>query len=117
MKSKDGRFLKLTTRNRRLVCGSAPLVARIRRPSSEFFPVRQRRVRFDGDPLPAYRSHPSVDASKASTADEQRSLVAKTVLILNTLERWIGRGGVIALALVAVVGVIAFMRWRRAAES
>jgi len=51
LKSKDGRFLKLTTRNRRLVCGSAPLVARIRRPSSEFFPVRQRRVRFDGDDI------------------------------------------------------------------
>lgn len=35
----------------------------------------------------------------------------------DTLERWIGRSGVIALAVVAAVGLIAYVRWRRETES
>ena len=31
----------------------------------------------------------------------------------DTLERWIGRGGVIALVIVALVGAFMFIRWRR----
>ena len=31
----------------------------------------------------------------------------------DTLERWIGRSGVIALVIVALVGVFLFIRWRR----
>jgi membrane protein DedA with SNARE-associated domain len=35
----------------------------------------------------------------------------------DTLERWIGRSGLIALALVAAIGIIAFLRARRTHES
>jgi membrane protein DedA with SNARE-associated domain len=35
----------------------------------------------------------------------------------DTLERWIGRSGLIALALVAAIGLIAFLRARRTDES
>src|SRR5437879_4800669 len=35
----------------------------------------------------------------------------------DTLERWIGRTGLIALVLVGVVAVIAFVRWRRQSRS
>ncbi len=35
----------------------------------------------------------------------------------DTLERWIGRSGLIALALVAAIGLIAFLRTRRTDES
>lgn len=46
----------------------------------------------DGEPLPAYRRRPRVDPASASlSVDEARSLAAKTVLALHTLERWIGR--------------------------
>ena len=45
----------------------------------------------DGDPLPVYRAHPRVDPRTPSTPEEQRSLAAKTVLALNTLELWIGQ--------------------------
>jgi hypothetical protein len=46
----------------------------------------------DGEPLPAYRRHQTVDPSGHgwSTADA-RSLAAKTVFALATLERWLGR--------------------------
>ena len=47
----------------------------------------------DGDPLPFYRRQPNVDPTRAGSRDEQRSLTAKTVLMLGTLERWIGRPG------------------------
>jgi hypothetical protein len=45
----------------------------------------------DGDPLPAYRAQPRVDVAAPATAGEERSLTAKTVLILATLERWLSR--------------------------
>jgi hypothetical protein len=44
----------------------------------------------DGDPLPAYRANPSADTAAASPENE-RSLTAKTVLTLNTLERWVSQ--------------------------
>jgi hypothetical protein len=45
----------------------------------------------DGDPIPVYRAHPRVDPGAPATPEERRSLVAKTVLTLNTLELWIGQ--------------------------
>ena len=43
----------------------------------------------DGQPLIEYRSRPRVDVTSASSAADRRSLTAKTVLTLNTLERWL----------------------------
>jgi hypothetical protein len=49
------------------------------------------RADADGEPLPAYRVHPRADpAAPAATALDRRSLEAKTVLTLTTLERWVG---------------------------
>jgi hypothetical protein len=50
------------------------------------------RAETDGDPVPGYRADPAVniDAAPDSSSDE-RSLTAKTVLALGTLERWLGR--------------------------
>jgi hypothetical protein len=45
----------------------------------------------DGDPLPAYRASPRVSPASPSSAADERSLAGKTVLTLNTLERWVGR--------------------------
>lgn len=45
----------------------------------------------DGDPLSAYRAKPDVNPAAPSSPEEARSLAAKTVLTLNTLERWVGR--------------------------
>jgi hypothetical protein len=45
----------------------------------------------DGDPLPAYRASPRVGPASPSSAAEERSLAGKTILTLNTLERWVGR--------------------------
>jgi hypothetical protein len=45
----------------------------------------------DGDPLPAYRAHSRVDIDAPASVSDERSLVAKTVLTLATLERWISR--------------------------
>ena len=45
----------------------------------------------DGDPLPAYRARPGVNVAAPSSSEDERSLAAKTVLTLNTLERWVGR--------------------------
>ena len=45
----------------------------------------------DGDPLPAYRAHPRVEVAALASVGDERSLVAKTVLILATLERWLSR--------------------------
>ncbi len=44
----------------------------------------------DGDPLAAYRAKPTASIS-ASSADGVRSLAAKTVLAIATLERWLGQ--------------------------
>ena len=45
-----------------------------------------------GEPLPAYRTRPRVDPVAVPEAVEDvRSLTAKTVLTLFTLERWVGR--------------------------
>lgn len=43
----------------------------------------------DGDPLPAYRARPRVDVTAPDSSEEERSLAAKTVLTLHTLERWV----------------------------
>ncbi|MEP7309744.1 MAG: hypothetical protein ABJA98_29905 [Acidobacteriota bacterium] len=50
------------------------------------------RPEADGDPIPAYRAHPAapMTATPLSSRDA-RSLTAKTVLALGTLERWVGR--------------------------
>jgi hypothetical protein len=45
----------------------------------------------DGDPLPAYRAMPRVNVAAPSSRDEERSLAGKTVLTLNTFERWVGQ--------------------------
>lgn len=46
----------------------------------------------DGDPMPAYRAHPDAGiAAVPETVAQARSLEAKTILILGTLERWVGR--------------------------
>jgi hypothetical protein len=45
----------------------------------------------DGDPVRAYRATPTARPTGPASADEARSLLAKTVLTLNTLERWVGR--------------------------
>jgi hypothetical protein len=45
----------------------------------------------DGDPLPAYRASPRVDVSAPGSSEDEASLAGKTVLTLNTLERWLGR--------------------------
>jgi hypothetical protein len=46
----------------------------------------------DGDPLPAYRATPGARPAVSNpSAEEARSLEAKTVLSLETLERWVGR--------------------------
>ena len=45
----------------------------------------------DGDPVPAYRRNPRVNPAAPASADEERSLEGRTVLTLNTLERWMGR--------------------------
>ena len=45
----------------------------------------------DGSPLEAYRANPRVRPKSRASADETRALSAKTVLTLNTLERWVGR--------------------------
>ena len=42
----------------------------------------------DGEPIDAYRASPRVDVTSAAAVDRP-SLVAKTVLALNTLERWL----------------------------
>ncbi len=55
--------------------------------------VRLRlRAEADGDPVSAYRAHPPADPSATpGTNADTRSLIAKTVLSLGTLERWLGR--------------------------
>lgn len=60
------------------------------------FVPRALRIRLlpesDGDPLPAYRSSPTATAVPAPrSAADMRSLEAKTILTLGTLERWVGR--------------------------
>jgi hypothetical protein len=45
----------------------------------------------DGDPLPAYRANPRANVASPSGEAELASLTAKTVLTLNTLERWVSR--------------------------
>jgi hypothetical protein len=46
----------------------------------------------DGDPLPAFRANPTVSVQlDPRSAADARSLAAKTVLTLGTLERWLGR--------------------------
>ena len=45
----------------------------------------------DGDPLPAYRASPRVDVSAPGSPEDTVSLAGKTVLTLDTLERWVGR--------------------------
>ena len=46
----------------------------------------------DGEPLPAYRASPTADPMlPPRSAADARSLEAKTVLALQTLERWVGR--------------------------
>jgi hypothetical protein len=45
----------------------------------------------DGDPMPAYRANPRADAAAPPTLESERSLTAKTVLTLNTLERWVSQ--------------------------
>jgi hypothetical protein len=46
----------------------------------------------DGDPLPAYRARQTANPTRPSPSPEDaRSLEAKTVLALETLERWVGR--------------------------
>jgi hypothetical protein len=45
----------------------------------------------DGDPIPAYRASPRADVSAPDSPEEEHSLAAKTVLTLNTLERWVSR--------------------------
>jgi hypothetical protein len=45
----------------------------------------------DGDPLPAYRASPRADVSAPESREEERSLAAKTVLTLYTIERWVSR--------------------------
>lgn len=45
----------------------------------------------DGDPLSAYRKRPNVDGSHTLTDPADiRSMTAKTVLVLGTLQRWLG---------------------------
>ena len=55
--------------------------------------VRVRlRAEADGDPLPAYRDHPTTAVTHSpSTPADARSLTAKTILALGTLERWLGQ--------------------------
>ena len=60
------------------------------------FVPRFARVRLlaetDGEPLPAYRANPAVTVAAGVPApDNARSLEAKTVLALGTLERWVSR--------------------------
>jgi len=46
----------------------------------------------DGDPMPAFRTNQTVRVQpRPRSAADGRSLEAKTVLILGTLERWLGR--------------------------
>ena len=45
----------------------------------------------DGEPVLAYRARPRVNPTSPSTRDDVRSLTGKTVLLFNTLERWIGQ--------------------------
>ena len=50
------------------------------------------RPEADGDPMPAYRAHPSVAMiSTPPSSRDAHSLTAKTVLALGTLERWVSR--------------------------
>jgi hypothetical protein len=45
-----------------------------------------------GDPVPAYRADPGVDPRQAAhSRREAQSLEGKAVLLLGTLERWVGR--------------------------
>jgi hypothetical protein len=44
----------------------------------------------NGDPIEAYRARPRIDVTSTAAVD-RRSLVARTVLALNTLERWLSR--------------------------
>jgi hypothetical protein len=45
----------------------------------------------DDGPLEAYRANPRVDVASPASSDDRRSLSGKTVLTLNTLERWVSR--------------------------
>lgn len=45
----------------------------------------------DGEPLPAYRANRRAEVAGPSSPAEARRLAAKTVLTLNTLERWVGQ--------------------------
>jgi hypothetical protein len=45
----------------------------------------------DGDPLPAYRANPRADVAASAAPENEQSLTAKTVLTLNTLERWVSQ--------------------------
>ncbi len=45
----------------------------------------------DGGPLEAYRARPRVDVASPASSDDRRSLSGKTVLTLNTVERWVSR--------------------------
>jgi hypothetical protein len=59
------------------------------------FVPRFSRVRLrpesDGDPLDAYRARPRIDRSSPGTMEDRRSRAARTVLTLNTLERWLSQ--------------------------
>jgi hypothetical protein len=44
----------------------------------------------DGDPLPAYRAKPRTSPLSPSSSEDERSLEGKTVLVLSTVERWVG---------------------------
>lgn len=45
----------------------------------------------DGDPLPAYRARPRASPAAPASPDDENSLAGKTVLVLSTLERWVGK--------------------------
>jgi hypothetical protein len=59
------------------------------------FVPRFSRIRLrpesDGDLLDAYRARPRVDLSSPGTTEDRKSLAGRTVLTLNTLERWLSQ--------------------------
>src|SRR4030095_15483853 len=53
----------------------------------------------DDGPLESYRARPHADVRSPATAGDRRSLSGKTILTLNTLERWVNPpvlGGAVA---------------------
>jgi hypothetical protein len=74
----------------------SPGYAFLEQRSFDGFVPRFVRIRLlpetDGDPLPAFRTNQQVRVQvRPRSAADARSLEAKTVLILGTLERWLGR--------------------------